>query len=369
MKNQYVNFSGAVIRVLELTIFVACILTVALLFTNKSLGQESPEAVESRENTPQPVYLITAIKINDEKPGKYISFELMGTQEAEYSHNMLPPVEPDGPYYFYINIKNSHTMLNRGKQFSKKFVSPLVTRIRVSQYTLEPTPITRVVFDVPEPIEPDIKAIKGSLLISFASNKVSYDSGATIPETQKRDKTEPAIEIVKDEERLKEIISQITADHGDEDVKIVIFPLKYHKAEVLKNVVERFLTPIGVAAADSWTNSLVVKDIAEGIRDAQYIIEKLDIDTAAERELNKPIGRLVGKVLASGPNVIKLSYPNRLMDHVSLYVPRKKQPDQTEVLDKKISQIAEKLEPGKEVWVKWKRLDDKMWIISIKELE
>ena len=148
-----------------------------------------------------------------------------------------------------------------------------------------------------------------------------------------------------------------------------IYTVKYHKAEILKQVVEKFLTPIGVAAADSWTNSLVVKDIKEGIRDAQYIIDKLDIDTAADRELSKPIGRLVGKVLASGPNVIKLEYPNRPMDYVTLYVPLKKQPDGTEVRDKQIAQIAENLETGKEVWVRWKRLDDKMWIISIKELD
>lgn len=369
MKHSYINFHNVVIRILGFTVLVACILIPAFLFAVQCLGQEAPEAVEAKENTAKPVNLITAIKINDEKPGEYISFELMGTQEAEYSYNMLPPVEPDGPYYFYINVKNSHTMLNRGQQFSKKFVSPLVKRIRVSQYKLEPTPITRVVFDVPEPINPDVKTMKGSLLISFVSGKAPGISAPNILEKQKPDKTEPEIEIVKDEARLKQIIAQITANSEAEDVKIVIFPLKYHKAEILKNVVDKFLTPIGVAAADSWTNSLVVKDMAEGIRDAQYIIEKLDIDTAAERELSKPIGRLVGKVLASGPNVMKLEYPNRPMDYVTLYVPLKKQQDGTEVLDKEISQMAENLQPGKEIWVKWKRLDDKMWIISIKELE
>ena len=132
---------------------------------------------------------------------------------------------------------------------------------------------------------------------------------------------------------------------------------------------DKFLTPIGVVAADSWTNSLVVKDTAEGIRDAQYIIEKLDIDTAAERELNKSLGRFVGRVLASGPKVIQLEYPNSPVDYVTLYVPLKQQQDGTEVQDKEISAIAENLEPGKEIWVKWKRLDGKMWIISIKELE
>jgi len=367
MKYLYVNFNEMVIHILVLTVLVACILFLNFLFTTQSLGQESPEAVESKEETSTPINLITAIKINDEKTEEYISCELISTQEAEYSYNILPPVEQGGTYYFYINIKNSHTMLNRGKQFSQKFVSPLVTQVRVSQYKIEPTPIARVVFDIPKPVKPDIKVMKGSLLISFAPTKLPSES--EVPQKEKEDKTEPPVEIVKDEERLKQIISQITVNREEEEVKIVIFSLKYHKADILRDVVEKFLTPIGVVAADTWTNSLVVKDIAEGIKDAQYIIDKLDIDTAAERELNKPLGRFVGRVLASGPNVIKLEYPNRPMDYVTLYVPLKKQQDGTEAQDKEIAQIAEKLEPGKEVWVKWKKLDDKMWIISIKELE
>jgi len=365
MKYPYIN--EMIIRISVLTVLAACILF--FLITAQILGQESPEAVESKEKTPTPVNLITAIKINDEKPQEYISFELIGTQKAEYSYNILPPEKPEGTYYFYINIKNSHTMLNRGKLFSKEFVSPLVTLIRITQYKLEPTPITRVVFDIPEPIKPDIKAVKDSLLISFAPTKFPYNSEPNVSQQRKKDKTGPPIEIVKDGERLKEIISQITANSGEEEVKIVIFSLKYHKADILRDVVDKFLTPIGVVAADSWTNSLVVKDTAEGIRDAQYIIEKLDIDTAAERELNKSLGRFVGRVLASGPKVIQLEYPNSPVDYVTLYVPLKQQQDGTEVQDKEISAIAENLEPGKEIWVKWKRLDGKMWIISIKELE
>ena len=222
MKYPYIN--EMIIRISVLTVLAACILF--FLITAQILGQESPEAVESKEKTPTPVNLITAIKINDEKPQEYISFELIGTQKAEYSYNILPPEKPEGTYYFYINIKNSHTMLNRGKLFSKEFVSPLVTLIRITQYKLEPTPITRVVFDIPEPIKPDIKAVKDSLLISFAPTKFPYNSEPNVSQQRKKDKTGPPIEIVKDGERLKEIISQITANSGEEEVKIVIFSLK-----------------------------------------------------------------------------------------------------------------------------------------------
>lgn len=384
---------------------------ILILLGGKTISEESDSS--------QLINRITVITIDNATPQERISFELKGAMPIRYSAGMLPPVEPGGPHYFYLHIKDAHTVINKGRAFSKQLESPFVTRIRIAQYKLEP-PRVRVVFSVPDSTTiPLIEEQDNSLHIVFeqsnfgsiatlevapASNQKtptspqqvqkskpqrgeqplsevteSLRTDGTASTTQKLLETSTItpqslnssldIEVIRSEDRLKEVIAEVNRVRADSRIKIVVFTLKYHKADILQEVIQKFLTPEGIVAADTWTNSLVVKDTAEGIYDAQLIIERLDINTAAESELQKLVGRVVGRVLASGPSVIKLEYPNAPLNYISLYVQLKKLADGTEIPDEEIAQIIGSLEPGTEIWAKWRRVDEKMWITAIKVLE
>jgi len=53
--------------------------------------------------------------------------------------------------------------------------------------------------------------------------------------------------------------------------------LKHADALNLEEIIAKFLTPSGIIAADPDSNSLVIKDLPEGVETALKIIRELDV--------------------------------------------------------------------------------------------
>ena len=136
------------------------------------------KTISEENDSSQLINQIADITIDNATPQERISFELKGAMPIRYSAGMLPPVEPGGPHYFYLHIKDAHTVINKGRAFSRQLESPFVTRIRIAQYKLEP-PRVRVVFSVPDSTTiPLIEEQANSLHIVFEQS--NFGSIATL---------------------------------------------------------------------------------------------------------------------------------------------------------------------------------------------
>ena len=130
--------------------------------------------IANERNTLQSANRIIGVVIDDAKPKELIACELKGTKPIKYKSILKPPMRPGGPHYFVVDIQDSYTTLNNGRQYSKTFSSPLVMGVKVTQYSRDPF-ITRVVFHVPKATKPQIINEDKSLLIIFASEPQDDD--------------------------------------------------------------------------------------------------------------------------------------------------------------------------------------------------
>lgn len=85
--------------------------------------------------------------------------------------------------------------------------------------------------------------------------------------------------------KLKE--SEIEKAVPGPKTELRIYELKNAKASNLAQVIEKFLTPEGVIAADEDTNSIIISDLPDGLISATTIINALDIPRRSQRH-NQP---------------------------------------------------------------------------------
>jgi len=67
------------------------------------------------------------------------------------------------------------------------------------------------------------------------------------------------------------------AEKTKDRAKLTIISLKHANALILSEVIEKFLTPSGIIAAEPDSNSLVIKDLPAGLETALKIIKELDV--------------------------------------------------------------------------------------------
>jgi len=91
---------------------------------------------------------------------------------------------------------------------------------------------------------------------------------------------------VKIEElQLKQKLIESAAQHHGwvaTHTKLLVLPLKHVNAEAILSAVKNFLSEHAIVVAESQTNSLIVRDVEDCVRDVITIIEKLDVPLGNE---------------------------------------------------------------------------------------
>ncbi|HIE30712.1 TPA: hypothetical protein EYP66_25940 [Candidatus Poribacteria bacterium] len=84
-------------------------------------------------------------------------------------------------------------------------------------------------------------------------------------------------ELVELTARLEHKRADMEREREKERPKLVMISLKHADALNLEEIIAKFLTPSGIIAADPDSNSLVIKDLPEGVETALKIIRELDV--------------------------------------------------------------------------------------------
>ena len=88
------------------------------------------------------------------------------------------------------------------------------------------------------------------------------------------------VEVAKEMQQLKEELAAIETEHRKKIAtltKLVVLPLKYVKASEIADVVEPFLSEHAIISVDDKANALVIRDVEDCVKDAEIIVEKLDV--------------------------------------------------------------------------------------------
>jgi hypothetical protein len=84
----------------------------------------------------------------------------------------------------------------------------------------------------------------------------------------------------KEMQELKEELAAIEKEHREKMAtltKLVVLPLKYAKASEIADTVKPFLSEHAIVSVDEKTNVLVIRDVEVCVKDAETIVEKLDM--------------------------------------------------------------------------------------------
>jgi len=182
----------------------------------------------------------------------------------------------------------------------------------------------------------------------------------------------------KTEDELVELTTRLEHRRADAErkkakgrTKLVIISLKHANAVNLSEVIENFLTPSGVIAADPDTNSLVIRDAPAGLETARVIIKELDVGEKmrergerrrhGERDIPRREGVLTGKVIEAGKEGLTIESEG---EKVTFYVPVRQKEDGTWIPFEELSHQVSSLKVGSKVKVQWIRGEDseKLWI-------
>ena len=187
-------------------------------------------------------------------------------------------------------------------------------------------------------------------------------------------------ELVELTARLKRRKAELVWKKAKAEPKLVILSLEHANAQNLSKVIEEFLTRSGIIAADPDTNSLVIKDVPAGLKDAEKIIEALDVPRrriAREREQRRRRREdrdraeqeefFIGDVLKAGPEALTIK--TKRGRKVTLYVPLRKKEDGTLTPFEELSQVVASLDEGSTVRVQWRRDEAKFWIKRVGRVE
>jgi DNA repair exonuclease SbcCD ATPase subunit len=195
-------------------------------------------------------------------------------------------------------------------------------------------------------------------------------------------------EIAQKERELEELIGRLEKRRAEAEpkkakapAKLVILSLEHANAQNLSKVIEKFLTPSGIIAADADTNSLVIKDLPAGLEIASKIIKELDVPKKRkpqEPQVREPQARepqeraasregvLTGKVLEAGAEALKIETGD---GKITLYVPLRQKEDGTWTQLEELSRVTAAIEVGSTVKVEWRRSEEKLWIKRVTKVE
>ena len=181
------------------------------------------------------------------------------------------------------------------------------------------------------------------------------------------------LRITRKEAELKEFTKLLAKRRTDkkrkksrERSKLVIISLKHANAQSLSKVIGKFLTPSGIIAAHSETNSLIIQDSPAGLETARVIIKELDVgekirerrvrrdrdrpdkERRVRREKDRPRreGVTTGKLIEAGKKGLTVETEK---GKVTFYVPVRKE---------ELSHYVASLKTGSTVKVQWVRGDD-----------
>jgi len=106
---------------------------------------------------------------------KHLVMQIKATGPVQYRNTVLKKIPEENIIIFYVDMPNTHSCIDGGglvkitpfTQPSNLFVDVPVIKINVSQFRLDPSPISRVVFYLKKPIRPTITAKDNSLSFTF----------------------------------------------------------------------------------------------------------------------------------------------------------------------------------------------------------
>ena len=120
------------------------------------------EKPKSEDNT-EKVNNLTAVNVDISD--KHISITFAFGHKPTYKSGMLPD-KKNHRFYFYLNLRNTRSLVAGGKVFKQEIKDSELTRVMVSQYKREP-PMARIVFYLNKLIKPQIVSEKGKLFVKF----------------------------------------------------------------------------------------------------------------------------------------------------------------------------------------------------------
>ncbi len=167
--------------------------------------------------------------------------------------------------------------------------------------------------------------------------------------------------------------------------KLMILKVKYANAGKLADIIEKFLSPAGIIAADPDSNSLVIKDSPDGLETALMIIEALDVQRRrgpreqsqrrdqpqrrqGSRERAERENIFYGKVLEANKESLTIETRDS-KEKVTLFVPSRRKEDGTQVLYEELSIHVSRFKAGSIVRVQWRQGDVKRFIERVTEIE
>jgi len=167
--------------------------------------------------------------------------------------------------------------------------------------------------------------------------------------------------------------------------RLMILQVKYANAGKLADIIERFLSPAGIIAADPDSNSLIIKDSPDGLETASMIIKALDVqrrrgmreqpqrrDQPQRRQGSRErTGReniFYGKVLEANKESLTIETRDS-KEKVTLFVPSRRKEDGTQAFPEELSTAVSRLKVGSFVRVQWRQGDVKRFIERVTKIE
>jgi len=253
-----------------------------------------------------------------------------------------------------------------------------------------------------EEIEKAIRRARGNLRElrqAIAASKEKGDQPDKLKELQKKLGQEEK-KLVEYNELLKKRAAEAKPKRPRAQSRLMFFQVKYANAAKLADIIEKFLTPEGIIAADPDSNTLIIKDLPAGMETASQIIKALDVQRrrgaprAQPQRRDQPQQRreqpqarreqpksrqesreraerenvFMGKVLAANKESLTMETRDG-KKNVILYVPTRKKEDGTQALLEDLSMMVSKLEIGSSVRVQWRQGDVKRFIVRVSKIE
>ena len=128
---------------------------------------------------------LTAVNVN--VANEQIAIALVFGHKPTYKSGLLTD-KKNHKFYFYLNLRNTRSLVAGGKVFKQEIEDTQLTRVLVSQYRREP-PMARIVFYLDKFIKPKIVFEKDKLLVKFPRAGTPFEPKSE-GEKQKEEKRE-----------------------------------------------------------------------------------------------------------------------------------------------------------------------------------